>query len=88
VIVPKGDASGYVMKQISTYRNEHEDFQESTHEADMAAFASFAVANTASGPADAMRRLLPVFAGCPALYGKSFVVSINAEGHVASVVAA
>ncbi|SJM90935.1 ATP-binding protein [Crenothrix polyspora] len=88
VIVPKSDASGYVLKQISTYRNEHDDFQESAHEADMAAFASFVVANTANDPADALQRLLPVFAGCPSLYDKSFVVNINAEGHVASVVAA
>jgi hypothetical protein len=88
VIVPRGDASGYALKQISTYRNEHDDFQESAHEADMAAFASFVVANTASDPADAMQRLLPGFAGCPALYGKSFVVSINAEGGVVSVAAA
>ena len=88
VILPKGDATGYVLKQISTYRNEHDDFQESAHEADMAAFASFVVANTANDPVDALQRLLPVFSGCPSLYDKSFVVNINAEGHVASVVAA
>ena len=88
VIVPKDDASGYVLKQISSYRSEYEDFQESTHESDMAAFAAFVVANTASDPAEAMQRLLPGFSGCPALYGKSFVIALDESGRVASVSAA
>ena len=88
VIVPKDDASGYVLKQISNYRSEYEDFQESTHESDMAAFAAFVVANTASDPAEAMQRLLPGFSGCPALYGKSFVIALDESGRVASVSAA
>jgi len=88
VIVPKGDASGYVLKQLSSYRSEYEDFQESTHESDMAAFSAFVVANTASDPAEAMQRLLPGFSGCPALYGKSFVITLNESGRVASISAA
>ena len=88
VIVPKDDASGYVLKQISSYRSEYEDFQESTHESDMAAFAAFVVANTASDPAEAMQRLLPGFSGCPALYGKSFVIALDESGRVATVSAA
>ena len=88
VIVPKDDASGYVLKQISSYRSEYEDFQESTHESDRAAFAAFVVANTASDPAEAMQRLLPGFSGCPALYGKSFVITLDESGRVASVSAA
>ena len=87
-IVPRGDASGYVLKQISSYRTEHEDFQESTHESDMDAFSSFVVANTASDPTDAMKRLLPGFSGCPSLYGKSFVITLDDAGKVASVTAA
>jgi hypothetical protein len=87
-IVPKDDASGYVLKQISSYRSEHEDFQESAHESDMDAFSSFVVANTASDPADAMKRLLPDVVGCPSLYGKSFVISVDNGGKVASVIAA
>ncbi len=88
VIMPSGDASGFVLKQISSYKSEYEEFQESTHEADMDAFSSFVVANTASDPADAMQRLLPGFSGCPSLYGKSFVVILGATGSVTSVIAA
>ena len=87
-ILPKNDASGYVLKQISSYRTEYEDCQESTHESDMYAFESFVVANTSSDPADAMKRLLPGFSGCPSLYGKSFVITLNDSGSVASVTAA
>ena len=88
VIVPKGDATGYVLKQLSSYRSEYEDFQVSTHESDRDAFSAFVIANTACDPAEAMQRLLPGFSGCPALYGKSFVLTLNASGHVASVSAA
>ena len=52
------------------------------------AFSAFVIANTACDPAEAMQRLLPGFSGCPALYGKSFVLTLNASGHVASVSAA
>lgn len=88
VIAPNRDASGYVLKQVSSYRSEHEDFQESTHESDMYAFESFVVANTASDSADAMKRLLPGFSGCPSLYGKSFVITLDDGGKVASVTTA
>jgi len=88
VILPKSDASGYVLKQISSYRSEYEDFQQSTHESDMYAFESFVVANTSIDAADAMKRLLPGFSGCPSLYSKSFVITLDASGKVASVTAA
>jgi len=88
VIMPKGDTSGFVLQQISSYRNEHDEFQESTHESDVEAFSSFVVANTASDPAEAMTRLLPGFTGCPQLHGKSFIVTLNEQGAVASVMAA
>ena len=88
VILPKSDASGFVLKQISSYRSEYEDFQESTHETDMYAFESFVVANTSIDAADAMKRLLPGFSGCPSLYGKSFVITLDDSGNVASVTAA
>jgi hypothetical protein len=32
-----------------------------------------------------MQRLLPNFCGCPALYGKSFVVELDQQGKPASV---
>ena len=88
VIVPKLDATGYVLKQISNYRTEYDDFQESTHESDTYAFESFVVANTSIDAADAMKRLLPGFSGCPSLHGKSFVITLDESGKVASVTAA
>jgi len=87
-IVPKGDGSAQVITQVSSYRNEFDEFQEPVYDADGDAFISFVVANTATDPAQAMQRLLPGFSGCPALYGKSFVLTLNASGHVASVSAA
>lgn len=87
-IVLKSDASGYVLKQISSYRTEFEDFQESTHESDMYAFESFVVANTSDDAAYALRRLLPGFFSCPFLYGKAFVITLDDSGKVASVTAA
>jgi hypothetical protein len=88
VIVPQKDASGYVLKQISEYRDEYDGFQESAHESDMDAFQSFVVANTTTDPSVALHRLMPVFSGCPSLYGKSFVVTLDDSGKVASVTAA
>lgn len=88
VIMPKGETTGYVLKQISSYRNEFDEFQESTHESDVDAFTSFVVANTASDPAEAMSRLLPGFSGCPSVYGRSFVVMLDEKGNVALVKAA
>jgi len=87
VILPKGDASPLVLKQISNYKNEFEEFQGSTHESDLAAMTAFIVANTTRDPADAMLQLLPSFSGCPSLQGKSFVVTLDNKGEVASVLA-
>ena len=87
-IVPKGDGSAQVISQVSSYRNEFDEFQEPVYDADGDAFIAFVVANTATDPAQAMQRLLPGFSGCPALYGKSFVLTLNASGYVASVSAA
>lgn len=88
VIMPKLETTAYVLKQISSYRSEYEDHQESTHAADMDAFSSFVVANTSNDPAEALQRLLPGFSGCPSLFGKAFVVTINDTGFVASVATA
>ena len=87
-IVPKGDGSAQVLTQVSNYRNEWDEHQQTIYEADCDAFIAFVVANTTTDPAEAMQRLLPGFSGCPALYGKSFVLTLNASGHVASVSAA
>lgn len=61
--------------------------KQSTFESDSDAFIAFVVANTASDPANAMQRLLPNFCGCPALYGKAFVVELDQHGKPASVIA-
>jgi len=84
-IMPKGDGSAQVLTQVSSYRNEHDEFQESSYEADCEAFIAFVVANTATDPAQALTRLLPDFCGCPLLYGKAFSLVLDVQGKVAAV---
>ncbi len=85
VIVPKDDGSAQVLTQVSSYRNEHEEYQESSYEADCEAFIAFVVANTATDPAQALTRLLPDFCGCPSLYGKAFSLVLDVQGRVEAV---
>lgn len=86
-IIPNGDEeSEDVIKQAYSFRNEYDEFQEVTWTNDSEAFSSFVVANTSKEPAEAMKRLLPNFKGCPSLYGGSFVLKLNEEGEVASVI--
>lgn len=85
VIVPTGDGSAQVLTQVSSYRNEWDEHQQSTYEADCEAFIAFVVANTTSDPAQALKRLLPDFYGCPSLYGKSFALALDEKGAVTSV---
>ena len=85
VIVPKGDSSAQVLCQASSYRNEYDEYQEILYETDQEAFSAFVVANTTKDPADALKRLMPGFYGCPSVYGKSFSVSIDDKGAVESV---
>ena len=87
VIVPTGDGSAQVLSQVSSYRNEWDEHQQSTYEADCDAFIAFVVANTTSDPAQALKRLLPAFCGCPSLYGKSFALALDGKGAVSSVAA-
>ena len=87
VIVPSGDGSAQVLTQVSSYRNEWDEHQQSTYEADCEAFIAFVVANTTSDPAQALKRLLPAFGGCPSLYGKSFTLALDGKGAVSSVAA-
>ena len=87
-IVPKGDASGCVVRQASSYFDEYENFIESVKDEDEWAFEKFVVANTSPDPAKAIQRLLPSFAGCPKLFGKCFTLALDGEGHVLSVVEA
>ena len=54
-------------------------------QAECDAFVAFIVANTAKEPAQALKRLLPNFCGCPSLYGKSFSIMLDETGKVASV---
>lgn len=85
VIVPKGDGSAQVLSQVSSYRNEYDEFQQSSYEADCDAFVAFVVANTSTDPAQALKRLLPNFCGCPSLYGKAFSLVLDGQGKVALV---
>lgn len=85
VIVPKGDGSAQVLTQVSSYRNEWDEHQQSTYEADCDAFIAFVVANTTTDPAQALKRLLPDFYGCPSLYGKAFALALDGKGSVTSV---
>ena len=86
-IVPKGDGSAQVITQVSSYRNEFDEFQQPIYDADGDAFISFVVANTATDPAQAMKRLLPDFCGCPSLYGKAFSLVLDEQGRVGLVAA-
>jgi hypothetical protein len=47
----------------------------------------FVVANTSANPANALERLLPRFDGCPKVWGKRFVVSLDMGGtpHVVEI---
>ena len=87
-IVPKGDASGCVVRQASSYFDEYDNFNESVKDQDEWAFEMFVVANTSANPAKAIQRLLPSFAGCPKVFGKCFTLKLDGEGHVLSVVEA
>ena len=85
-IVPKKDGSGSVLTQSNSFRDEF-DFQQSAYEADEFDFSQFVVANTSSDIAEALKRLLPNLGGCPSLYGKSFSITLDNKGIVASVTA-
>ena len=84
--VVKGDDSGDVLKQISSYSSEFDDFQESVWDSDTNAFSSFVVANTSKDTAEAIMRLLPDFSGCPSLYGEQFVLTLDDVGKVKTVI--
>ena len=88
VVMPSGDRSSAVIEQVATFKSEYDDYQQATHDDDCNAFFSFVIANTTSDPAEAMGQLLPEFTGCPSLFGKAFVVSLDEMGKVASVLAA
>lgn len=83
-IVLKRDGSGSVLTQSNSFRDEY-DFQQSAYEADEFDFSQFVVANTSSDITEALKRLLPNFSGCPSLFGKSFVITLDENGHVATV---
>jgi hypothetical protein len=86
LIVPKGDASGAVVGQASSYHDEWDSFNESIKEADEWAFQNFVIANTSVDPVQALQRLLPSFNSCPALFGKRFQLELNESGQIAAVV--
>ena len=86
-IVPKKDGCGTVVTQSNSFRDDY-DFQQSAYETDEYDFSQFVVANTSSDPTIALMRLIPSFRSCPSVYGKSFVISLDENGCVASVTAA
>ncbi|MCD2453647.1 ATP-binding protein [Methylicorpusculum oleiharenae] len=86
-IVPEKDTTGSVVTQASSFRDEG-DFQQSAYDQDEYDFSQFVVANTSSDPAHALKQLLPGFSACPSVFGKSFVVTLDENGRVASVTSA
>lgn len=82
IIMPKGDSSAQVLTQLCAYRNEFDEFQQAVYEADSNAFTAFVVANTSIDPAQALKRLLPDFQGCPPLYGKTFTLALDDQGKI------
>lgn len=82
VIMPSFDNTPGVLTQISSYRGEHEDFQQSAYESDQAALHSFCVANRTDDPLVGIRQLLPTQLVCPILYGNSFQLHVNADGNL------
>jgi hypothetical protein len=82
VVMPRlGNTSG-VLTQISSYRDDNEDFQQSAYESDQAALYSFCVANRTDDPLVSIQQLLPTHLPCPILYGNSFHLHVNADGNV------
>lgn len=86
-IVPEKDTTGSVVTQASSFRDEY-DFQQSAYDQDEYDFSQFVVANISSDPAHALKQLLPGFGACPSVFGKSFVVTLDENGRVASVTSA
>lgn len=82
-IVPYKDTSGLAVSQASPFSAE-DDFQLSAYEQDQYDFSQFVIANISSDPSDALQKLLPNFSGCPMVYGKSFIITIDQFGRVAS----
>ena len=84
-VVPKGDASGSVVRQACSYFDENDIFNTTACDEDEWSFEKFVVANTSADPAKALQRLLPSFAGCPKVFGKRFTLALDAGGRVVSV---
>lgn len=82
VVMPSLDNTPSVLTQTSSYRGEHEDFQQSAYESDQAEFHSFCVANRTDDPLVGIRQLLPTQLLCPILYGNSFHLHVNADGNL------
>lgn len=86
-IVPEKDTSGSVVTQASSFRDEY-DFQQSAYDQDEYDFSQFVIANISSDPTHALKQLLPSFGACPSVFGKSFVITLDENGRVASVTSA
>ena len=82
VVMPSFDNTPSVLTQTSTYRGEHEDFQQSAYESDQTGFHSFCVANRTDNPLIGIQQLLPKQLLCPILYGNSFHLHVNADGNL------
>lgn len=79
-VVPRGDMSGMVVRQASSYFDENDLFNETACYGDQHAFATFVLAHTASDPAEALRRLLPGFKGYAHLAGRTFILRLDGQG--------
>jgi hypothetical protein len=67
------------------WQDEWDTYMEAAKEADEWDFQNFVVANTTDRPADALQRLLPRFSSCPALFSRSFQMSLGNNGEVVTV---
>jgi hypothetical protein len=85
VVSPYKDASGQVVRQVSSYQDEDNAFNQMLADIDQDAFSTFVVANTSSDPAVALKKLLPQLKGCPQLFGKRFVIAIGDDGSIGDV---
>ena len=85
IVVPHKDASGFVVRQVSGYQDEDGAFNDMLADIDQDAFSTFVVANTASDPAVALKKLLPQLHGCPQLYEKKFIIAVGKDGSIGDV---
>jgi hypothetical protein len=85
VISPTGDKTALVLRQVSSYYDENDSYQEELLSSDESTYVKFVVANTSPEPSVALKSLLPNFHGVHSVYGKTFTLSITDTGGVDTV---